>query len=191
MNEEIFPIVDENDNIIGAKPRKDVLETDIFRVAALMLINEKGEFLLQKRHASKKASPNLWAPSCAGHVQQGETYEDAIRREASEEIDAKLLLSIVPYEKFFRESVTLDTGIFRRRFSQGFVSIYDTTNMPPLAPDGVEVSEIRWISPSALQKELADSPEKFIGNMSEIVASIGSFLANHPDFLKSDKKEKP
>jgi isopentenyldiphosphate isomerase len=183
--EEILAIVDENDNIIGSKPRKELEEQDIFRIAGIMLVNKKGEFLIQKRHSNKKTSPNLWAPSAAGHVRHNETYESTIHREIAEEINAKSLPPLIPYEKIFRESMDPTTGKTRRRFSQGFLAIYDAANMPPLVPDGIEVSEIRWVSLGTLKSELQKTPEIFIRNMPEILTSIESFFAKHPNFLRN------
>ena len=189
MNEEIFPIVDENDNLIGAKPRKDVLESDIFRVAGLVLVNKKGEILLAKRAATKKLDPNEWGHAAAGHVQAGETYEESIRRETEEELGIKLPC-LAPLSKSFHENINPITGKLRRRFSQSFIALAELP-ISAFRPDPTEVSEVRWISLQNLEKELKLSPANFVPSMSDILVDIKSFLSNHPDFLKGNKKEKP
>ena len=49
-----IPIVNEQDEIIGYKDRKDRNIIDITRITGLWLWNEKGEVLLAQRAFSKK-----------------------------------------------------------------------------------------------------------------------------------------
>ena len=62
----------------------------------LWIMNDNGEFLIQKRSASRKANPNKWAFT-GGAVDSGEeSYQGAIR-EAKEEMG----ISLVPEEVEF------------------------------------------------------------------------------------------
>lgn len=80
-------IVNENDEYIGAKERSEIDHgTDIYRVSALWLINSLGQVLLAKRAATKDHSPGKWGPAVAGTVEESETYDENIRKEAKEEI---------------------------------------------------------------------------------------------------------
>ncbi len=81
-----IPIVNEQDEIIGYKDRKDRNLVDITRVSALWITNEDGEILLAQRGLNKTHSPGLWGPAVAGTVEEGETYESNIIKEAEEEI---------------------------------------------------------------------------------------------------------
>lgn len=85
--EEMFGIVDENDAVIGARPRDEVHARDLrHRAIHVQLFNSAGEVFLQKRSIWKDRSPGKWDSSTAGHVDAGETYEQAARRELMEEI---------------------------------------------------------------------------------------------------------
>jgi isopentenyldiphosphate isomerase len=55
--DEIIPIVDENDNIIDYKMRKDVKISDIYRVSAIILRNSKNQILLAQRGLHKRNDP--------------------------------------------------------------------------------------------------------------------------------------
>ncbi len=88
MSEEII-IVDEYDNVVSYKKRKDLQAEDIYRVSALWLTNSKGEILLAQRAYDKKHHPGKWGPSVAGTIESGETYDDNIIKEAEEEIGLK------------------------------------------------------------------------------------------------------
>jgi 8-oxo-dGTP pyrophosphatase MutT (NUDIX family) len=55
-------------------------------VVHLHLINSRGELYLQKRPAWKDIQPGKWDTAVGGHVDYGETIEEALRREVREEI---------------------------------------------------------------------------------------------------------
>jgi len=91
--EEIFNVVDENDDIIGSQPRGTVHVNNLRHRAVHMLIfNQSGELFLQKRSIWKDRNPAKWDSSAAGHVDAGETYEIAAERELREEIGVTLRL---------------------------------------------------------------------------------------------------
>ncbi len=82
--EKLVTQVDENDNVIGLQPKSKFNDGKlIHRSSYLLLLNSKGELLLQKRALSKKWHPGKWTFPVAGTVGD-ETYEDCIRREIRE-----------------------------------------------------------------------------------------------------------
>ena len=85
--QELFDVVDESDRVIDTLPRDEVHARDLrHRAIHVMLFNTRGEVFLQKRSIWKDRNPGLWDSSTAGHVDAGETYEQAARRELREEI---------------------------------------------------------------------------------------------------------
>src|SRR3990167_3639738 len=48
-----------------------------YRIVHILLFNEKGEMALQMRSSHKKFCPNHLSTAVGGHVQTGETYEQA------------------------------------------------------------------------------------------------------------------
>jgi isopentenyldiphosphate isomerase len=88
-NIEIFPVVDEEGNTIGTAPRHVCHDGKSFLlhpVIHLHVINAKGNLYLQKRSMSKDIQPGKWDTSVGGHVSPGEAVEDAVKREAFEEL---------------------------------------------------------------------------------------------------------
>jgi len=87
-NEEWFPLVDEQGTIIGKATRSTVHSKPglLHPVVHLHVFNERGEIFLQKRPANKDVQPNKWDTSVGGHVSFGETIEQALLREAMEEL---------------------------------------------------------------------------------------------------------
>ncbi len=84
---ELVKIVDKNGNFTGQIMDKDEAHDKnlLHNEVGLFLINDKGQVLLQKRSSNKRFDPNKWA-LCAGHVEANESLEDAMIREAREEI---------------------------------------------------------------------------------------------------------
>jgi len=55
MSEEIFDVVDANDQVIGQQPRSEVHRLGLrHRAIHLLVFNAKGELFLQKRSMKKK-----------------------------------------------------------------------------------------------------------------------------------------
>ena len=58
----------------------------IHPVVHLHLLNSAGELYLQRRPMWKDIQPGKWDTAVGGHVDYGETIEEALRREVREEI---------------------------------------------------------------------------------------------------------
>ncbi len=85
--EEIFDVVDENDQVVGQASRKEVHAKGlIHRSVHILVFNEQGELFLQKRSMNKDENPGYWDTSAAGHVNAGEDYEPCAHRELEEEL---------------------------------------------------------------------------------------------------------
>ena len=87
-NEELFPIVDENGNILSSASRGECHNGSklLHPVVHLHVFNSQGELYLQRRPEWKDIQPGKWDTSVGGHVDLGESVEMALRREVSEEL---------------------------------------------------------------------------------------------------------
>ena len=109
---EYLDIVDENNNFTGEiVTRKEAHEKNLYhRHVKCWVINDKGEILLQKRSLIKLKAPGIWCKT-GGHVENGETIFEALKREIFEEIgininknqiiDTKISKSLNPKENYF------------------------------------------------------------------------------------------
>lgn len=88
-SDEYLDIVDGNDNVIGKKKRSEVYAESLsnFRVINAFIINPKGEIWLPRRPSNKRIFPLCLDMSVGGHVASGESYEEALKREAQEELN--------------------------------------------------------------------------------------------------------
>ncbi len=92
QEEEWFPVVDENGKMIS-KARRSVCHDGksmlLHPVVHLHLFNSEGELYLQKRSINKDILPGYWDTSVGGHIGLDEGIEDALKREAQEELGLK------------------------------------------------------------------------------------------------------
>ncbi len=87
-SEELFPIVDEQGRTLGRITRGEAHNGSrtLHPVVHLHLFNSRGELYLQRRPLWKDIQPGRWDTACGGHMAYGETPEQALRREVSEEL---------------------------------------------------------------------------------------------------------
>ncbi|HSO87988.1 MAG TPA: NUDIX domain-containing protein [Draconibacterium sp.] len=87
-NEEWVPLVDLQGKVTGQAPRSQVHNGSklLHPVVHLHVINHNKNILLQKRPVSKQIQPGKWDTAVGGHITAGETLEQALRKEAFEEI---------------------------------------------------------------------------------------------------------
>ncbi|MBU0980751.1 MAG: NUDIX domain-containing protein [Nanoarchaeota archaeon] len=100
---EYLDIVDEKDKVIGKDTRENVHDRlQIHRDVHVLVINSKGEVLLQKRSMKKGDYPGYFDSSVGEHVLSGESYKEAAIRGTREELgfEPEELIEIVGYDSF-------------------------------------------------------------------------------------------
>ena len=86
--EELFPIVDEEGRVIGKATRGECHNGSrlLHPVVHLHVFNQAGDLYLQKRPEWKDIQPGKWDTAVGGHIDFGETPEEALAREVREEL---------------------------------------------------------------------------------------------------------
>lgn len=153
-----IPIVDENDVEIGFKDRSEIEPDDIYRVSALWLTNSKGEILLAQRSLTKKNGPGKWGPAVAGTVDEGETYEINILKEAEEEI------GLVLTSQEIRPGPKVKVQGNHLHFCQWYYAKSDK-KIDEFVLQEDEVMSARWVSLEELKRLTTEDPEMFSRSM--------------------------
>ncbi len=110
--EEIFDVVDADDVVLRQATRGEVHAGRlVHRAVHVFVFNKRGDLLLQKRSSLKDLCPGLWDSSVSGHLDAGEDYPAAARRELAEEMgisaEAEEIAKLAPSEETGWEHVRL------------------------------------------------------------------------------------
>ncbi|MFH1405111.1 MAG: NUDIX hydrolase [Patescibacteria group bacterium] len=147
-------VVNNQDEIIGYKMRDELGTGDIHRVTALWVTDCNGNVLLGKRSANKRFAPCRWAPPVAGTVEEGETYDSNIVKEAEEELGIKE----VEFKKFRKHFSPSSDG------HPHFTQWYNYEINKPVEDIWFcdEHDEIKWFAPDELRVLIKKDPDMFV-----------------------------
>ena len=148
-------LVDPRDRQIGTGEKMDVHRKGLLhRCFSIVVYNDRGEMLLQKRAASKYHSGGLWTNTCCGHPLDGEDTAEAAHRRLFEEMgfDCPLKERLT-----FIYQADLDHGMKEHEFDHLFVGIF---NGEPV-PNPEEADGYRWVLPQTVLKEIEEAPDTY------------------------------
>lgn len=130
-NEEMFPVVDEQGNIIGAATRGECHGGSrlLHPVVHLHVFDTEGRLYLQKRPEWKDIQPGKWDTAVGGHVDLGENTTLALQREAREE------LGLTDFTPEFLRSYVFESDR-ERELINAFRTVTDTPPRPSDELDG-------------------------------------------------------
>ena len=152
MNEEIFDVVNERDEVIDRRPRSEVHARGLLhRATHVLVFNARGEVFLQKRSMQKDRQPGVWDSSCSGHLDSGEDYDSCAVRELREEIG--LSLAQAP-ERMFKLDACEETDA-------EFVWVYRCQAEGPFTLHPEEIECGGWFAPAEVTRWMAERPQDF------------------------------
>jgi isopentenyl-diphosphate delta-isomerase len=161
--EEFLDLVDENDCVVQTVPRSYAYQNNLcsqMRSVWLLLKNKQDQFWITRRSMTVSRLPGHLDGSVVGHVQAGETYEQALIREAQEEIGIdisnfsfKLLGKLTPHEH----------GAFC--FAQVYELEIDT---PPQNWNKDEIGDWYWMTAQQII-DRCNQQEKFKDSLPKII----------------------
>jgi isopentenyldiphosphate isomerase len=150
-------VVNDEDEVIGTMSKKEAHQNGTpHRIAVVYLENDKGEILVQVR-----MSGNL-DHSSAGHVDPGETYLEAAKRELKEELGIEDV-QLTEVGKGRSDEIYSNDGGHRVHVFR----IYKC-KAEPIQFQKDEVQGVYWADPKQILKEMDSDPSlKFCGGFRE------------------------
>ncbi|HPF50955.1 MAG TPA: NUDIX domain-containing protein [Draconibacterium sp.] len=145
--EEWVPLVDEQGKVVGQAPRSHVHNGSklLHPVVHLHVINGNGEILLQKRPLNKLIQPGKWDTAVGGHISTGETLEQALQKEAAEEIGLRQFSAKLQQVYKWESEVEAE-----------LVYMFTTSNTHEIAIQSDEVEELRYWSAKEITSKVQD-----------------------------------
>mgnify|MGYP001609442398 CR=1 FL=1 len=149
--DELFPIVDENDKVIGKMTRKIAHQSPnlIHRAVAIFVQNRRGNLLIQKRSKTKDTSPECWMYSVGGHVGYGEEYVSTAAKEIKEELGVS-----VPQEDLVFIGKTLISSAVEKEIIEVYRCVVEDNIA--FKPTMEKVSEVVFVDKEKLKKMLKE-----------------------------------
>ena len=133
--DELFPIVDEEGQVVGKATRGECHGGArlLHPVVHLHVFNNNGEIFLQKRPEWKDIQPGKWDTAVGGHIDYGETPEEALVREVREELG---ITTFTPQ--------WLGMYVFESQRERELVYVYQTVHDGEIHPSEAELDGGRF-----------------------------------------------
>jgi isopentenyl-diphosphate delta-isomerase type 1 len=161
---EMLPVVDPDDQVVGEAKRGVVHQRGLkHRAAHVLVFDGQGRLYLQLRSAAKDTHPGKWTTSASGHLDPGESYEQAAARELREELGLACPLTYLG--KLPAQPAT----------DNEFAAVFWTRTGQPPAPAPQEISEGRfftWEQALELARDLTASTPS-LGVVLELAGRLG------------------
>lgn len=140
--DELFVVVDKDDKVIDHRTRYDCHHNKqlIHRAIGVVIFNDQGQILLQKRSQNKDLNPGLYTISTSGHVDKGETYRQTAKRELLEELGIQVPIT---QKKRFLAELGYETEMH---------CLFTARSNGPFYPNKNEVDEVKFVSKTELKK---------------------------------------
>ncbi len=148
---EYFYVVDEDDRVVGRATREECHRNNrlIHRTVCVFVLNAQNELLLQKRSSTKDLYPSRYTGSATGHVDYGEDYKDAAKRELREELGIEAPLQMLCKVKDFSD--------IEREIS----ALYLCRHNGPFHFNKSEISEVEFMPIEDVKRSLETDEQKF------------------------------
>jgi isopentenyl-diphosphate delta-isomerase type 1 len=163
--DEYLDIVDEKGNVIGKDTRSNLHKcpNKVHRTTNILILNSKGQILIQQRSFKKEFGPGIWEISAGGHVTSGDTPDKTAQKELFEELGIKVPLEFIAKKvfKFERESE--------------LAHLYIGHSDGPFKIDHNEIERVRFID--------FDKVEEFLKKDNNMESMLGLWLPTIKKYL--------
>lgn len=151
-------LVDKDDRAVGVCEKLEAHRKNLLhRAFSVLLYNNEGRLLLQKRAKTKYHSGGLLTNACCSHPAPGETSEQAAIRRLQEELlinTDSIQLELVSKMIY---QIEFENGLSEHELDYIYLSKFD--GEPKL--NSVEAEAYIWKTLKEIQQDIADNPDDF------------------------------
>lgn len=152
--EEVI-LVDTSDTEVGTMEKMEAHRKGILhRAFSIILFDESGKMLLQKRSKNKYHSSGLWTNACCSHPLPGERTEDATRRRLKEEMGIDMQPE---FSHTFIYKASLDKDLVEHELDHVFVGTFN--GRPDINKQ--EVEDWKYVDLDWLKRDVAEHPHDY------------------------------
>lgn len=148
-------LVDKEDNELGTMEKMEAHRRGILhRAFSILLFDNAGRILLQKRSKTKYHSSGLWTNTCCSHPLPGESLDVATRRRLKEEMG----IDLQPVYSFtFLYKAPLDKQLIEHELDHVFVGSF---NGSPRINEN-EVEDWKYVDLNWLKDDMRKNPSQY------------------------------
>jgi isopentenyldiphosphate isomerase len=142
--DEILDVVDAEDHVVGQAPRGEVMAGRLrHRCVFILATDADGRIFVHRRTPQKIVFPSLYDVFVGGVVGTGESYDEAAKREAEEELG---VTGIEPEHLF--------TFLYTSADHEWFCAVYRATTPVTVSPQQEEVAWHAFLTEAELEAAL-------------------------------------
>lgn len=162
--EDVVVLVDPGGSSVGVAGKLEAHRAGhLHRAVSVVLFDDRGRLLLQRRAKAKYHSGGLWSNTCCGHPRPGESVSDAAQRRLSDELGI-VGCGLTEVASFVYRA-DLDDGLVEHELDHVLIGRWSGV----ATPDPSEVSETRWIDRTVVLEELSVTPDRFTAWTRDVV----------------------
>ena len=166
---EVLDVVNEYDEVIGKKTRKEIHSDGSWHRGVHILLFSNNELLLPVRSPKKDKFPNCYDVSVSEHVEPGEDYIEAAKRGLKEElnIEGVELKKLLKFRMNYGLGDNMISELYEAEFD-GKISFFDKE----------EIQEIKFYPLDEIKRMLKEEENKFASWTKEILKWYFGFPSN-------------
>jgi isopentenyldiphosphate isomerase len=150
-DDELLEVIDAEGHVVELRRRVEIHGDPTLRHRAVHIFvrDGAGRVLLQLRSRQKKVQPGKWDTAVGGHVDPGESYEQAALRELAEELGVHLDDGVAGLSH-------CHDYIWRSTIETEHVRTFELRSEGPFEPSPVEIDELRFFDREQLRRGARD-----------------------------------
>lgn len=164
---ELVTQVDKNNQVIGSISRGEAHEKQgvFYRTIYVLIKNDKGQILCQKRSPTKDLYPDCWDLSVGGHVNFGQSYKATAVRELKEELG----LNVSDEDLIIKGEVLVKLPNSGEYFN---VFEYNLRPSETISTSEEEINDTRWMTIVDIKRSMQEKRLRWYSRPEQVITAL-------------------